>query len=78
MREKEVLQKRGFWVGKMPCWEVRHCIAEARELCRAYRDQSRPCWEHDDPLCRQLFKIDTCFVCKVFKRYGRDDGEEIE
>jgi len=60
---------RGFWRDKQPCWESRGCIAAACRTCAAYLDQSRPCWEHEDALCKQL-GINTCFTCEVFKRYG--------
>ena len=70
VKEVEKLQENGFWTDKVPCWVIRKCISQARQQCGAYQDQSRPCWEHQDTLCKELFGLDTCFVCKVFKRYG--------
>ena len=70
MQQSEILPKNSFWVGKTPCWVIRGCIPQARQLCRAYMDQSGPCWERKASLCKELFEIDTCFACKVFKEYG--------
>ena len=64
-----VARKGSFWRGKTPCWVMRECSAEARVLCPAYRRQSRPCWE-EVCLCKKLLKIDTCFACEVFEKYG--------
>jgi len=63
--------------GKSPCWVIRGCIPAARELCRAYQDQSRPCWEQHT-LCKELFDIDSCFACKVYRLYGKEQGPDEE
>jgi hypothetical protein len=60
---------RGFWKDKAPCWESRRCVPEACRRCIAYRDQSRPCWEYGNTLCKEM-GIDTCFVCEVYKQHG--------
>jgi hypothetical protein len=68
----------GFWRDKQPCWELRGCAAEACRCCVAYRDQSRPCWDHEGTLCKQM-GINTCFTCEVSRRYGgnlRPPGDE--
>ena len=69
MRENGPVRDNGFWMGKTPCWVTRGCIPEARQLCRSYQDQSRPCWE-ENTLCKELFDMDTCSTCEVFKLYG--------
>ena len=62
--------KNGFWADKVPCWVIRGCPVDSRRLCGAYVDQSRPCWEHEDTLSKRLLGLDTCFICRVFERYG--------
>ena len=74
MGEHRPIMEDGFWAGKTPCWVMRGCIFEARHLCRAYQDQSLPCWEQKT-LCKELLSIDTCFACQVFKEYGSAPGE---
>jgi len=69
MTERLASDPRGFWRDKELCWACRGCIAEACLSCVAYCDQSQPCWEHEDTLCKQM-GINTCFSCEVFKRYG--------
>ena len=70
------VEKNNFWVDKTPCWVLRGCVAEARHECPAYLDQSRPCWELGDTLCKKLFGIDTCFVCDLYKRYYDPEARE--
>jgi hypothetical protein len=48
---------------------LRCCVSMGKESCVAYQDQSRPCWEHADTLCKQLLGVDTCFSCEVWRRY---------
>lgn len=64
----------GFWAGKVACWDLRGCAAEARQTCPAYQDRSRPCWVYEDTLCAQLLGVRTCFRCEVFRRYGGKDA----
>ena len=59
-----------FWEGKVPCWDLRSCVPEARSSCIAYLDPSRPCWEHENTLCKTDLGLDTCFSCEVLHRYG--------
>ena len=59
-----------FWDGKEPCWVSRGCPPYAHRLCSAFQDQSKPCWQHEDTLCKKLLGVDTCFVCAVFRRYA--------
>ena len=70
VEQREALRQNSFWADKQPCWAIRGCIPQARHLCRAYQDQSQPCWEQQDTLCKELFGLETCFVCDVFKRYA--------
>jgi len=60
----------GFWKGKVPCWDIRDCIDEARSACPAYKNQSRPCWDHEGTLCKEMFGAKACFTCEVFQRYA--------
>lgn len=69
-QHSETLPRNSFWVDRTPCWVMRGGIGQARQQCRAYHEQLRPCWEQRDSLCKELFEIDTCFTCKVFKKYG--------
>ncbi len=61
--------------GRTPCWVIRGCAAEARSVCPAYLNPSRPCWELDDTLCKKLLKIDSCFACEVYQRAVGGPGD---
>ena len=65
-------QKGGFWDGKVPCWQLRECIAELCDTCPAYIDQSRPCWLIENTPCKTLLDMSTCSVCIVHSRYGSE------
>jgi hypothetical protein len=76
MQKVDSVKCCGFWLDKEPCWVIRECIPEAREICIAYNDQTRPCWEQNT-LCKELFDIDTCFGCEVYKRYcGKQEPDD--
>lgn len=60
----------GFWADKTPCWDIRGCVAQMCRHCPAYMDQSRPCWQTQGTLCKELLQKSTCFVCEVFERHG--------
>ena len=47
-----------------PCWEIKGCLDETREICSAYVDRTTPCWERANLACAQ--KIGQCESCDVF------------
>ena len=56
----------------MPCWAIRNCSPEDRELCLAYSADSDPCWEASvkGRECRNR----DCRECEVYRYLseGRD------
>ncbi len=77
MEESSTSGSGNFWAGKIPCWVIRQCIPEACQTCSAYLDQSRPCWEIDDTLCKKLLGLDTCVSCEVYKLYGPEAKNHV-
>ena len=47
-----------------PCWKIKKCPPEVRELCSAFVDQTVPCWQLTDSACAQEFR--QCQECKVY------------
>ena len=74
MEDNNSARVENFWAGRIPCWVIRKCIPEACHACSAYLDQSRPCWEFGNTLCKRLFGLALCFACEVCERYGPDAG----
>ena len=74
-KKNDKATEHGFWRNKTPCWRMRGCIWTAREACKAYRNPERPCWEQET-LCLELFGIDTCEECEVYRLYCSDDEED--
>jgi hypothetical protein len=50
------------------CWEVKHCPPEKVVGCRAYLDQSRPCWQQFREGDGRL--QERCLACELFARAG--------
>lgn len=48
----------------IPCWAIRGCSKSDRQECKAYYENSYPCWEASEKgrLCRN----DSCRECKVY------------
>lgn len=48
-----------------PCWYMRNCSRKERDLCDAYNDDSKPCWEasHKGITC----KNEDCRECPVYQ-----------
>jgi len=48
----------------IPCWAIRQCSEKDRHECRAYYENSYPCWEASEKgrLCRN----DNCRECYVY------------
>jgi MerR family transcriptional regulator/heat shock protein HspR len=34
-----------------PCWEITECPTERKEICSAFIDKSKPCWELNRTIC---------------------------
>ena len=47
------------------CWELRECSEEAKNECSAYITKTKPCWELNRAICKQVSgKI--CETCVVY------------
>ena len=53
-----------------PCWEIKDCPDERRQVCTAYADKGKPCWE--TPRCR---KEEDCTPCVVFLKGNKTTGK---
>jgi MerR family transcriptional regulator/heat shock protein HspR len=60
----------------LPCWELVPCDTERRTRCRAYKDNSRPCWMIEGRECL-LSHGDECRTCAVY-RFGSLCTEHIK
>lgn len=71
-----VLEKKGFWSDKVPCWEMRMCETKpgGAPECPAYKNQNIPCWEIKGTICKGATGMDVsiCKICKVYKEYGKN------
>lgn len=47
-----------------PCWEIKDCPPEKRDVCSAYIDKSLACWERMSTACAKDPK--QCENCEVF------------
>ena len=49
----------------IPCWAIRKCSAEEREICQAFQSNTFPCWEASDKglLCKNT----NCRECEVYR-----------
>ncbi len=48
----------------IPCWEVTSCSAESREKCKAYLEETKPCWMSKES--NGCEKSDSCRECEVY------------
>ncbi len=51
----------------LPCWELKPCSVEEKEICPAFVDPVSPCWMLEDSVCAR--KGADCKLCSVY-RYG--------
>jgi MerR family transcriptional regulator/heat shock protein HspR len=49
----------------IPCWAIRHCSDEEREICQAYISETNPCWEASEK--GTLCKNTNCRECEVYR-----------
>ncbi len=64
-------EDNGFWREREPCWEMMDCSAIIWKKCQAYLDRNKPCWEHRQTACADIFPgFHDCQGCKVFRRYS--------
>ena len=49
----------------IPCWAIRQCSNEEREICQAYHSDSYPCWEASEK--GTLCKNTNCRECEVYR-----------
>lgn len=45
-----------------PCWEIQGCPEDKRNICSAYIDKSKPCWEVARTRCKSGMECDKCIV----------------
>jgi MerR family transcriptional regulator/heat shock protein HspR len=48
----------------VPCWSIRECSEQDRELCDAYSSNSTPCWESSKK--GRICKNENCRECEVY------------
>lgn len=49
----------------IPCWEIRSCTAEEKEICPVYNGSIKPCWAMKSevpPTCQS----ENCHACPVY------------
>jgi len=77
-------QREGFWVGKIPCWEICQCPDIVKNECPAHKYPNVPCWQIDGTYCKlddyAANGADTsiCKLCRVYKQYGDNKPIEIK
>jgi hypothetical protein len=82
--QRETGDQVNYWADKSPCWEMCHCPAIIREECPAPRYQFLPCWQIEGTYCKlddygeTGRDISICLVCRVYKKYGKDEPIEIK
>lgn len=49
----------------IPCWAIRKCSSGDRAKCKAYQNDSYPCWEASEkgPVCKNT----NCRECDVYR-----------
>ena len=64
-----------------PCWDIRECSAQDREVCPAWEFKSDyPCWFINGTICRGSAqrswrqKMNLCGRCKVFTSFMKSCG----
>lgn len=73
---------KGFWQGKIPCWEMFRCPEVIRNECPAFRYRTLSCWEIEGTYSKlhaygeKGDRTDICRHCRVYKKYG--EGKPIE
>jgi MerR family transcriptional regulator, heat shock protein HspR len=52
----------------IPCWDIKKCSLEDREICEAYKNHTKACWmyKHTKNNC----STDECRDCTVYKDYS--------
>jgi MerR family transcriptional regulator, heat shock protein HspR len=48
----------------IPCWKVRNCPGEERDICQAFTSNSYPCWEASEK--GTLCKNTNCRECEIY------------
>lgn len=48
-----------------PCWEITACPSERRDICSAFIDRTKPCWELNRMICNKEAGKE-CEDCVVF------------
>ena len=49
----------------IPCWAIRQCSDEERELCQAYQSSAYPCWDASEK--GTVCKNTNCRECEVYR-----------
>ncbi|MEW6375270.1 MAG: hypothetical protein AB1502_05695 [Thermodesulfobacteriota bacterium] len=62
---------KNFWKDKIPCWKLLGCSKYVYPNCIAYKDRSKPCWEHPSTQCGEVLNIPRqCQYCRVYMLYS--------
>ena len=65
--EKDGLNIAGIraMLALIPCWAIRQCSDEEREICQAFTSVTYPCWEASEK--GTLCKNSNCRECEVYR-----------
>lgn len=55
-----------------PCWEITGCPENLRSECRAFKNNTKPCWEINQMVCKR--KAQTCDECLVLLAKEKKSG----
>ncbi len=55
-----------------PCWEITGCPDNLRNECRAFKSNTKPCWEINQMICKRKEK--TCDECLVLLSKEKKSG----
>ncbi|RMD91512.1 MAG: MerR family transcriptional regulator [Calditrichaeota bacterium] len=50
----------------LPCWELRPCREEERNICPAYQGSQRPCWTMKEQIPESC-RAENCRTCAVYQ-----------
>jgi len=52
----------------IPCWDLLGCTEEDRAECLAFKDHTKPCWNHNhtEGICGKM----ECRECKIYNHFA--------
>jgi MerR family transcriptional regulator/heat shock protein HspR len=58
-----------------PCWEIKKCSRQVREVCTSFVDRTAPCWQRTRAVCQREPR--RCESCETFVRAMKEAGNQI-